>query len=78
MERPFLDLDQLELNGVRIHDAHKQGTQVRIEYFKDNEFKEIFCYIDEPINIWNMVIKCSNEEGKMKIPFNWIVQVEPV
>lgn len=78
MEKPVLDLDQLELNGIRIHDAHKQGTQVKIEYFKDNEFEEIICNIIKPMSVWDMEVKCSNDDGNMKIPFNWIFQVENI
>ncbi|WP_179134576.1 YolD-like family protein [Oceanobacillus timonensis] len=76
--KPVLDLDQLELNGIRIHDAHKEGTEVRIKYFKDNQLKEITCNIIKSMGIWDMDIKCSNIDGRIEIPFNWIVQVEPV
>ncbi|GGP14214.1 YolD-like family protein [Oceanobacillus neutriphilus] len=78
MEKPALDFDQIELKGIRISDAYEWGTEVQIKYFNDNEFKEITCKIDEPINIWDMIIKCSNSDGKLEIPFNWIIQVESV
>lgn len=76
--KPVLDLDQLELNGIRIHDAHKQGTKVRIKYFNDNQFHEIICSIIKPMSVWDMDVKCSNNDGKMEIPFNWIVQVDDI
>ncbi|WP_040985559.1 YolD-like family protein [Oceanobacillus jeddahense] len=76
MQKPVLDLDQLELNGIRIYDAYKEGKAVWIKYFNEGTFKEIVCHIDEPIDIWDMVIKCSNDGGVVDIPFNWIVQVD--
>lgn len=76
--KPVLDLDQLELNGIRIYDAYEQETEVRIKYFKDQGFCEIVCNIDAPIDIWSMIIKCSNGDGKKNIPFDWIVQVENI
>lgn len=76
MEKPVLDLDQLEFNGSVIYDAHKLGAEVNIKYFKDDDFHEITCYIDKPMNIWDMVVRCSNDEDReIDIPFNWIVQV---
>ncbi|WP_040981108.1 YolD-like family protein [Oceanobacillus jeddahense] len=75
MEKPFLDLDQLEYNGSMIYDAHKEGTMVRIKYFKAG-FHEIICSIDKPMGVWDMDVKCSNNEGEIDIPFNWIVQVD--
>ncbi|GGP16197.1 hypothetical protein GCM10011346_47210 [Oceanobacillus neutriphilus] len=78
IEKPVLDEHQLEHNGFEIYLAHKQGTKVWIKYFNDGEFKEIVCNIDEPINIWDMIIKCSNESGRIEIPFNRIIQVEDV
>ncbi|WP_339233763.1 YolD-like family protein [Oceanobacillus sp. FSL W7-1281] len=76
MEKPVLDLDQLELNGIRIYDAHKQGRQVSVKYFYKNQFHEITCSIIKPMGVWDMDVKCSNNDEKMTIPFNWIVQVE--
>lgn len=75
MQKPVLDLDQLEYNGSMIYDAHKAGTQIWIKYF-DDDFKEIICSIIKPMGVWDMVIKCSNDDGETEIPFNWIVQVE--
>ncbi|CEI81328.1 YolD-like protein [Oceanobacillus oncorhynchi] len=77
MQKPVLDLDQLEYNGSMIYDAHKQRREVRIKYF-DNEFKEITCSIIKPMSVWDMDIKCSNSEGEIEMPFNWVVQVESV
>lgn len=78
MEKPVLDLDQLEYNGSMIYDAHKERKQVWIKYFKENQFHEITCNIDKPMGVWDMDVKCSNNDGGVEIPFNWIVQVEVI
>ncbi|GIO18176.1 hypothetical protein J18TS1_12760 [Oceanobacillus oncorhynchi subsp. incaldanensis] len=76
--KPVLDLDQLEYNGSMIYDAHKEGKMVKIKYFYENQFHEIICSITKPMGVWDVEVKCSNDDGEIDIPFNWIVQVETV
>lgn len=78
MIKRILDDHQLEHNGFEIYLAHEQNTKVWLKYIEDDKFKEIKCKIDEPIDVWDMIIKCSNEDGKKEIPFNWIIQVEAI